>query len=73
MSSHAKPFHDVPPRQPQRLQRRRQPQGQLDLTVLAAPPESRTQVVDLGFGLIEPRLLADVVAATSSCAAFDVK
>ena len=59
-SSQANPSSDVAARQPQRLQRRRQPQRQLDLTVFATPSESRAQVVDLGFGLIDPMLVTAV-------------
>ena len=45
---------------PQRLQRRRQRQRQLDVGVFAAPTERGAQVVDLGFGLLHSLLIITV-------------
>ena len=42
-------FLDAPPRQPQRLQRRRQRQRQLDIRRSQAPGESGSQIVHFGF------------------------
>ena len=51
------PFPEAAPREPQRLQRGRQRQRQLDVGVFPAPPERGAQVVDLDFGLLETLLI----------------
>jgi hypothetical protein len=50
------PFPEAP-RLPQRLQRGRQRQGQLDVGVFPAPRERGAQVVDLGVGLRDALLI----------------
>ena len=52
------PFPDAAPCEPQRLQRRRQRQRELDIGVFAAPRERGAQVVDLGVGLLETLVMA---------------
>ncbi len=51
------PFPEAAPRLPQRLQRGRQRQRQLDVGVFPAPPERGAQVVDLDVGLLETLLI----------------
>jgi hypothetical protein len=52
------PLPEAAPRLPQRLQRGRERQRQVDLGVFTAPPERRAQVVDLDLGLLDKLLSA---------------
>jgi hypothetical protein len=65
-SNQATPLHAAP-RQPHRLQHRREPQREFDIGMFATPRKRRPQVLDLDFGLLDRAAIVSTRSPLPNC------